>query len=780
MASRMIALALGIGCVAWMPLLPPLTVTLTLLAVFGAALFVLPIGNFSQASVGLLLCLVAGILYGSVHGHQLLQRLLPSALEGEDLRVVGYIATMPDYNPHRGGTYRFDFSAEYWPPQSPDDIALDNELRARTLRLSFAPASAMGDNAAPVIPAQGQRWEFTVRLKRPRSFANPGGFDYAAWLIGRGIDATGYVRDASLLQGGDISIRSQRVLALREKLGASSRYSEGGVLLALAAGDRSNLNDNHWDLFRLTGTSHLMAISGLHIGIAAGLGWMLGRVAFSLLGARFAFGLSPALALILAGAYAWLAGFSLPTQRAFVMVTVGVVALALSRHIGRWQAWSLALLLVLLLNPMASLQAGFWLSFAAVAVLLAVVERDQAWRSLLRAQWVLLLGLSPFSLLFFQQASLLAFPVNLVAVPLFSVIIVPLILLALALEFASGQLADIVWTMADSSLELFMRALGWLAEHGRFLSIDYHPHTAELFALLVCAVLLIVPRAFPARYIALLCLLPLLASDRNQLPFGHYQLKVLDVGQGLSILVQTRNHSLVYDLGPRFSERFNMVDVALLPVLRHSGVNYVDRLIISHGDSDHAGAWQKFLAATAVGDFLAGADLAGARPCVAGQRWHWDGVDFAILSPSPRLVPRPYEKARREGGNDESCVLYIQSGLGRALIPGDIESDVELRLLPALPTGLALLLAPHHGSKTSSSQRFVERLNPELVIFSAGYKHHYGHPAASVQSRYQKQGAELAATAQSGMITARLGPKGLESVQHFRDQHHFYWNRPAE
>lgn len=778
MASRMIALALGIGCVAWLPSLPSLHLLFGFLlfglCVLGTGFYIWPGAKAAWKAFFLVACVLAGLAYGTYHGQQLLLRLIPYELEGEDLRVIGRIVSLPDFSAHRGGTYRFEFVPESWPAQKP----AVHDLAAKRLRLSFTPARVTTNQSEALLPAQGQRWAFLLRLKRPRSFANPGGFDYAAWLVGQGIDATGYVREAVLLEedtGPSLrSLRARVVHGLRHTLGDSPRYSQGAILLALAAGDRSYLSDRHWDQFRLSGTSHLMAISGLHIGIAAGLGWMLGRIVFSLLARRPLAWLPPVLALVFAGAYAWIAGFSLPTQRAFVMVGVGVIALALSRHIGRWHAWSAALLLVLALNPMATLQAGFWLSFAAVGVLLAVVERERGWRSLLVAQWVLLLGLTPFSLALFQQATLLAFPVNLVAVPLFSIVIVPLVLLALVLEVTAGVLAAPVWFLANTVLAAFMNVLDWLAVHSQFLSLDYHPSSAELFALVVLALLMSLPRAVPARYLGLLCLLPVLAGDRALLPAGEYSVKVLDVGQGLSVLVQTRHHSLVYDVGPRFSESFDMVGAAVLPVLRHSGIDYLDRVILSHGDNDHAGAWPRLLDSVAVGDMLAGADLADARPCRAGQRWRWDGVDFAILSPDH------HGGGDRDGSNNRSCVLYIESGMGRALLPGDIEADVEHRILPALPQGLALLVAPHHGSKTSSSRPFVSWLKPELVVFSAGYKHHYGHPAPDVQSRYRRQGAVLASTADSGMISVVLGREGLKAVQHFRDQHRFYWNTPVE
>ena len=771
MASRMIAFALGIGCVAWLPSLPSLALMLGLGAV-GIGLAVVSPTKTARVILCWFVCVSAGASYGVYHGQQLLNRLLPPTVEGSDLRVVGRIVSTPDFTPERGGSYRFEFVPESWPALCRLEKNSATDLRTRKLRLSFSPVRIKHAQNINVAPAYGQRWAFSVRLKRPRSFANPGGFDYAAWLVAQGIEATGYVRSATLIDNEGESFqawRSQKVRELRTKL-SDPLYSQGAVLLALATGDRGLLSEEDWDQFRLSGTSHLMAISGLHIGIAASVGWVLGRVAFSLITAYSMAWLAPTLALLFAGAYAWIAGFSLPTQRAFVMVVVAVMALVLTRHVGRWQAWSVALALVLILNPMASLQAGFWLSFTAVAVLLAIVERDSGWQSLLRAQWVLLLGLAPLGLALFQQATLLAFPVNLVAVPLFSLGIVPMVLLALVLELSGTVFAAPVWSMANSVLALFMAGLDWVTAHGQFLSVDFHPRNTELLALLLFAGFMSLPRVAPVRYLALLCVLPLLAVDHNKLPEGHYRVKVLDVGQGLSVLVQTRNHNLLYDLGPSFSERFTMVDAAVMPVLRQGRIAALDRLVISHRDNDHAGAWQRLLASVEVGDFVAGANLAGSRPCIAGERWQWDGVEFAFLAPDRAGA----------GGNNDSCVLYIQSGAGRSLLPGDIEAEVEQRLMAVVPEGLSLLVAPHHGSKTSSSEAFVSRLNPEMVIFSAGYKHHYGHPAERVQARYRRQGAVQHNTAESGLISVQVGPEGLRSVHHFRDRQRFYWNTLPE
>lgn len=748
MASRMIAAALGIGCVGWMAA-PPAAYGLVLALLLCAALI-----YFSpHRAVGVvLLCFLLGASYGALHAHRVQASLLPAEQETRSLHAVGRIVSVPQYRPQRGGSYRYEIVVERWLDPCCD--------ATRRLRITHQSAEA---------PEVGQRWQYELRLRRPRSFVNPGAFDYARWLVSRGIHASGYVRSAMPLEPAPVSLASRRSVLLQKLRSELVGRQQGGILLALAAGDRDFLSERHWRVFRDTGTSHLMAISGLHIGIAAGLGWLLGRILHVVcvrlgrpLGA-----LSPLFGLVFAGVYAWLAGFSLPTQRAFIMVCVAVLALSVARYIGRWQAWSAALLLVLCLNPLASLQVGFWLSFGAVAVLLAVVGRRVGWRALWQTQWALLLGLLPLTLLFFQQASLLAFPVNLVAVPFFSVVLVPLVLLAIGLQWLAPVLASPIWTLADNLLTVFMAVLDWLLAHAGFLLINFAPSGPQFAALGLGGLLLLLPRPLPLRPLALVCLLPFLLRSAPALPEGHYRLQVLDVGQGLSVLVQTRNHALVYDVGPRFSEQFNMVEAALLPLLRQRGVRELGRLIISHDHSDHAGAYPRLLEQMPVVDFISGDPLAGARHCAGGLQWQWDGVRFAILGPESRGV---------KTGNDRSCVLVIESGTAVTLLPGDIEADSERHLLPELPADIAVLLAPHHGSRTSSTAAFVARLSPEWVIFSAGYKHHFGHPAPEVVERYLQAGSRLLDTAHSGMIAIELGPAGIVALERFRERRRFYWN----
>lgn len=749
MALRMIACSVGIALVAWLPALPPLSLLVFLLLSLLLGCRHGLSHRCGTTACGLAACLCAGLLVGAIQGKHLLSQLLPPAWEGRDLELRGVVEGQPDFSSHGGGTWRFNFKVEQW--LSPGCCA------AQRLRLSYRSSE---------ILLAGERLELKVRLKRPRSYANPGGFDYARWLVSHDIHASGYVRQGRVLDA-HFSLRNRLIQYLNDKL---LRLEHGAVLLALAVGERHALTDNQWTLFRQTGLSHLMAISGLHIGIAAGLGFLLGRL-LALVVAAPSHGLPVAMALLAALGYAWLAGFSVPTQRAWLMCGVALLSLLLSRKIGRWSCWSFALLVVLVVHPLASLQPGFWLSFMAVAILLLVFEQEQRWRSVLRAQWLLLVGLMPLGLAFFGFFSPLSLPVNLLAVPLFSLVMVPLVLLSLCCEILSPALADWGWRLADGTLAKVFATLQLLVDYLDDLMLDYQPDRGVWLALAILAGLLLMPRQIPARYLSLLLCLPVI--DRWLEPVENPALRpdqvvvqVLDVGQGLAVLITTRHHALVYDVGPAYGGGFSLVEAAVLPALRAAQISWLDMLVISHNDNDHAGAHERLRQAFPDSALYAGEALPNSQPCRAGMRWRWDHVSFEFLHPQRDSSP---------SSNNQSCVLLVRSGESAVLLPGDIEASVEPLLLPALPARISVLVAPHHGSKTSSSEAFVRRVRPTWVVFSAGYKHHFGHPAPEVVDRYLAVGSHQLNTASDGRIRFVLGANGVEHISTWRRERRFYW-----
>lgn len=719
------------------------------------------------AAIGVFFSL--GVLWGSLYGQYLLSHLLPETQELKELSVRGRIVGLPETVTSDGRPiHRFDMLVDAAGCLPPEPACAPPVRRIRLTRYD-------GE-----LPLAGERWQFSVRLRRPRGFANPAGFDYGAWLVTNGYHATGYVTrelPARRLQpaGGWQGLRFRLKQYLQRRL---ESYDQREFLLALLVGDRSGVSPAMWQTYNATGTTHLLAISGLHIGIVAGLGAALGVLPARLLSLA---GLGAVNLPLLAGAlaaaaYAYLAGFALPTQRALIMTLVGLLAFGLRRRTAPWEFWSAALLGVLLVHPLAGHSAGFWLSFGAVAVLIHALagrrHRRRDWG--VRAQWAVFLGLAPLLAVAVGQVSAVGFVANLVAIPLYSLAIVPLNLLAAVADALSVTAAGALWLVADRLLQLVQTYLQWLAEPSwAALSMTGGLRWWSVMLALLGAAVALLPRPVPARWLALCLMSPLLLPRPAAAPpEGRLWLTVLDVGQGLAVVAQTANHSLVYDVGPRFSDRFDTATAVVLPYLEHRGVERVDRLVISHADNDHAGAVGPFLAGIDTGDVSVGQPLASDAAqsrCRRGQRWQWDGVTFEYLHPGGGEGPQ---------SNDRSCVLLIGTGEQRVLLSGDIGRGVERELLPRL-TGaapLALLIAPHHGSLSSSGTPFVRTTRPRHVVFSAGHKHQFGHPHPQVVARYRRVGSRLWNTAAHGALRFRISPAGIEALPPWREVRRRYWD----
>ena len=710
----------------------------------------------------------AGLCWAQVNSCSLLCHPFPERLVGQTLMVEGTIASLPS----QVGRHQDDQSSRFL-------------FQVDRLHADGSPAPFRGlvrlswYRQVPRLLA-GQRWQLAVRLKPPHGFVNPGGFDYERWLFQQGISATGHVRDfetARLLDPGPVSHRLARFRQLlRDRLDAlggtdASSPVARALVQALVLGERGALTPVQWEVFSRTGTSHLIAISGLHVGLVAGFAFFLGRWLWSrsarlvrLLAAPRAAALA---ALAAAIGYAALAGFAISTQRALVMLAVLLIALISGRTLRPASGLVLALAAVLIVDPSSVLSYGFWLSFGAVAVLLFALGRRLApphavlrWG---RAQWAVAVGLLPMLLLFFGRASLVAPVVNLVAVPLFGLLL-PLVLLGALMALVSGwpwPLTPVLWL-----LEQGYRLLAWVA--------DWPPAAMMLggretwvWAIAFAGVsLLLAPRGLPARWLGLVLLLPLAVARPPAPAFGDAQVTLLDVGQGLSVVVRTARHALVYDLGPRYPSGFETGSAVVVPYLRELGVQRLDGLIVSHADRDHSGGLHGLLDAIPVARLLSGepgelADRGGSidlpvEPCRRGQHWRWDGVAFEVLHPGDR------PSGGQWGGNDASCVLRISSDGASALLTGDIAAGVEGLLVDALGDRLQadVLVAAHHGSSTSSSAAFLAAVDPDWVLYSAGFANRFGFPATEVQARVQAQGARTANTAAAGALRLVLPATG--------------------
>lgn len=599
--------------------------------------------------------------------------------------------------------------------------------------------------------SSGERWRLRAKLRRPRGFGNPGGFDYERWLFTEGVGATGYVRDASLAAKVSAPEGEWRA-RVAATVAALVAGRTAGLVRGLATGDRSGIPDGQWELLRATGTAHLMAISGLHIGLVAGIGLAVaGFVRRRVMPSR---GLPwpPLLAGLLALAYGALAGFGLPVQRALCAVAIVLLALAWRRSLPPGHAFGMALTAVLCVDPMAPLDTGFWMSFGAVAAIIFITAGRRPASSVagrvVRIQLGLFLLLAPMTAGNFGMIPLVSPLANLVAIPLFGMVVVPLVLLALGFLWWP-EASSVVFGWAGNALEALVLFLQWLASLGPPLA-PAQPDLLQWLPAVAALLLLLAPRALPGRCFvpaliapaAFALMTPWLPSAGGAPPLA---LHFLDVGQGLAVVVETPRHTLVYDTGPRLGEH-DAASMVLIPFLEARGRS-PDRVMISHGDADHAGGLRSLRTRYPAANFtgrLRNPD--GVGDC-AGVEWQWEGVTFQVLAAS--------------GGSDNeaSCVLRIGFGEFSALLTGDIERRTEALLVVREGDNLRadLVLAPHHGSRTSSTQRFVETVQPALVIAAAGHGNRWSFPKPDVVARWQAAGADVLVTGGQGAISVEVG-----------------------
>ena len=696
---------------------------------------------------------------------------LNPALEGQDLSVVGLVAAMPQHN--ETGT-RFRFKVEQATLDN-QPVTLPPQLYLGWYGGVWGAGEGLTDLQRPAAALQaGERWRMTVRLKAPHGGSNPHGFDFELWLWEQGLQATGYVRAGvrdtppqRLTQTAWHPIewsRQQVRDALMQRLQADERSPEqarerarlAGVVAALVVGDQQAIDRADWDVFRATGVAHLMSISGLHVtlfawlaGLLIAAGWRSSPRLCLKLPAPHA-GLLGGLTLALA--YALFSGWGVPAQRTVGMLAV-VSLLRLSARRWPWpQVWLLTCAAVVALDPWALLQAGFWLSFVAVGVLFASGPSPHAserprWptrvRALLREQWTLTLALTPLTLLLFGQVSVVSLAANALAIPWVTLVVTPLALLGVLLP----PLWDIA-ALAVQGLSLYLACLAKLPL--ATLSVAQAPLWAGAAGLLGGAWLAL-RLPWGLRVLGLPLVLPVLLWQAPRPAPGQFTVLAADIGQGNAVLVQTAQHALLYDTGPRYSRETDAGHRVLVPLLRALDVR-LDLLVLSHRDSDHTGGAAAVLAMQPQAALLSSMEeehalhtLRPARRCVAGQRWDWDGVRFEVLHPSPL----DYTLTRRS--NALSCVLRISNGAHAVLLAGDIEQAQELQLIEqGAPLQADVLLVPHHGSKTSSSSAFLAAVAPRWALVQAGYRNRFGHPAEAVLARYAQRDVQVISSARCG------------------------------
>ncbi len=771
-----LALLLALSCVTFLPELPsPLVLLLLVLlsiVVFKSRAILNSKFKLAKTPVAVF---VFGFVYGCIYASWNLSRHLPAEFLGVEVEIVATIVDLPQRN---GRRLRFLSKLE-------SVRALEGDVpvpQGGRVRLSWY------GKDAPDLKA-GNRVRLVVKLKKPSGFMNPGGFDHERWLLQNKIVATGYVRsksfdvNQSVISNSLTPVSSARNSLQRRLMTASDGLASQGVILALAVGDRSGISTELWDKFISTGTNHLLAISGLHISLVAGFIALLVQSVWrysGLSGRSTRRGCSLAAALVAAFCYAAMAGFSVPTVRALMMFSVLVCLLLLRRHQRRTHSLSIALIVVCLSDPLSVLAPGFWMSFAAVAVLFLVFSNSQTSGKitfitrLMRGHLLVSVGLYPLTLLFFGQASLVAPVANLLVTPLVGLLVTPLVFLSAIFVLVSLPLATFTLVIADKLLQLTFTLLGFFTTVP-FALVKLSGFTpTALFLAATAALLMVVPITSGLRAIALVLILPLLFPQTDRVPTGAYQVTFLDVGQGTSVVVRTTNHILIYDTGDQFSARFSAADAVVIPFLRSYAISTIDKLIVSHADRDHSGGADEVLDELRVTSLVLSSPLPQ-RPeaphvvCASGNSWEWDSVGFSILHPHVGMVGSE---------NDRSCVLRISTPGGvDTLLPGDIESYGEGRLLSSGELqSVEILLSPHHGSATSSGKQFIAALQPEFVVHSTGFKNRFDFPREEVTARYQSSGARQFNTSESGAIDFLVSDSAV-SVSEYRISARRWWHR---
>lgn len=735
----------------------------------------LPLHVFCQCVSVLLVSTACAFFCCATRAQIFLDKQISPKLEGQVLEVIGCVTAMPQQIQEN---IRFRFAV-----QSAHLVSGESVVLPPLVMLGWY-ANASGLGPQPSAVQAGDVWSLSIKLKAPHGHINPHGFDYELWLWEQNVQATGYVRHGAhdaipklIERSWAYPIERLRQL-VRQWVYAQLGDQEGaGVVVALLLGDQSAIERGDWDVFRATGVAHLMAISGLHI---TALAWLVARcVAWIWRRSNTWSNLSwcmwlPAqkaamlAALLTAVAYSVFTGWAIPAQRTVWML--GAV-LALRMYGLRWPAYQVLLLaatVVLIADPWALLQPGFWLSFMAVSILFVGSQSFQFLPALVREQFLMSVCMAPISLLFFHQVSLIGFFANLFAVPWVTCVVTPLSMV--------GLLVPVAWNFAAWAISGLGFCLSWLAS----LSWAQWSAPAAPFGLGVLSIagmfVFAMPFAWWWRLTGALCIWPVLYWQAPRPLEGEFELVGADMGQGHAVLVRTAHHSLLYDTGPRYSPETDAGQRVLVPLLMALGER-LNRVIISHQDSDHSGGAHSVLKMQSQADVLTSIPsdhllrtMHPMQKCVAGQQWQWDGVRFWVLH------PQATDYAKRLKPNALSCVLRLESTSGAsALLAADIEATQEIQLVQSgIPLKSDWLLVPHHGSATSSTLSFLKAVSPRIAWVQAGYRNRFGHPRPEVLARYETQGIQVFQSVWCGASTWQSARP--EQMHCTRDAQRRYWH----
>ncbi len=717
---------------------------MVILAIFCCGLFFLKFKTTRFATFFLI-----GVCWVSLYSIQRLSCQFPSNLEGVSIQTIGYIDSIPAVLQNET---KFNYRLQ----------SVNSKPACGITKLSWR------DGLTPL--KVGDKWQFTVRMKRIHGLSNPGSMDYDAWAFQQGIVAQGYVfhQQANRLKTDAhtsyvINRLRQRILEnIRELIPEAKNLP---WITALVIGERQGASQDNWDILRNTGTNHLMAIAGLHIGIMSGIAF----VVFSWLWRRYsrlvllfpAHYVGAIAALCAALLYAMLAGFSLPTERAVMMVACFLVAIVLNRVMIVWNVFAWALFLILIINPLVVTAENFWLSFGTVAIIIygmsGRLNPAGLWWKHGRIQWIISFGLLPLSFWLFYQYSFVSLFANAIAIPWTGFIILPTVFFGCAFMSVSQALARYIFSFADINLTFLFHVLSYLSHFS--WAVWYKSFSGYwIVALCMAAFLLLLPKGFPGKWLGLVFALPLFVIQRDHFEYGDVKFTLLDVGQGLSAIVQTKNHVLVFDAGAKFNAEYDMGSSVVVPFLQYYSQRKVDIIIISHGDNDHIGGLASVLNRMDVIEVKSSVpekiNFVNKSLCLANQSWEWDGVLFEFLYPSRENLSL---------NNDSSCVLKITSHDKSILLTGDIEKSAETYLVAHAQSDLAstILVAPHHGSKTSAEDSFIDAVHPQYVLFPVGYRNRYHFPHVTVIEKYQARHVQMLDTVNSGAMQFYITKNGV-------------------
>lgn len=788
---QLLILALGIYSPSYFPSLIPIYLLFSILFI---SLFC------CYKKYYLCFSFLIGMSYGGLYAHWLVEQQWPLEFNNQKWLINGVVSSLPQ---RVESIQRFHINITHIESDNVDfDTDILKTFHNKKISLSWRD-NGKEFNKAQTVKA-GDVWQLEVKLKRPRGFVNPAGFDYQLYLLQQGINAIGYVRNSKKNKKLGNVCHVMKIHCWREHLRykisekmEKSQYL--GFILGLSIGDKQAISTLHWDVLKNTGTIHLLAISGLHIGLAALIGLAFGQGVMKLyhLITRTVFNtysrcLPSFFSIVFAFSYSCLAGLSVPTQRAFIMVVLFHLFRLFYFSTSPWQLLCMALVIVGIFDPLSIRSHGFYFSFLAVAILLFAFTQYQNEKSniefrflssfksgalhLLKAQIVITLALFIPSILLVQGVSLSSPIANLIAVPLMSFVTVPLLLVALIFLPMLPSLSHGVFLLAEKSVQFLLLYLDWAQNNiGRFWYFDFGAlNIISLIIAVIAVFYLLLPRGFPAKYLSIFCFLPIFFPEVTK---PALTLLFLEVGQGTAVVIETARHQLVYDTGKRFSERFDSGQHVIAPYLFQSGHSDIDMLMTSHGDSDHAGGMSGLLSLIKIQKHYSGEPKkTGGHQCVAGQQWQWDGVSFVVLWPTQYFLDKPSSQLN---ANNRSCVLMVEYGANRFLLAGDINGIVERQLLGLYPTLLnevTAVLIPHHGSRSSSHQGWVDHLQASHAIVTAGYTNAYRHPHPSVVERYQKQGARMSHTGQHGAIriVVEEGNHAIDLLR-WREYKKHYW-----